>query len=58
MGAFHFVSKVQFFVFEVQKKKKEILFFNTRVYTFVLEGNKLTNKRLLTMISESLISRM
>ena len=57
MGAFHFVSKVQFFVFEVQKKK-EILFFNTRVYTFVLEGNKLTNKRLLTMISESLISRM
>lgn len=22
MGAFHFVSKVQFFVFEVQKKKE------------------------------------
>lgn len=57
MGAFHFVSKVQFFVFEVQKKKRNT-FFNTRVYTFVLEGNKLTNKRLLTMISESLISRM
>lgn len=39
-------------------KKKRNTFFNTRVYTFVLEGNKLTNKRLLTMISESLISRM
>lgn len=55
MAAFHFVSKVQFFIFEIQKK---ILFFYTRVYTFVLEGNKLTNKKLLTMISESLISRM
>ena len=51
MAAFHFVS-------EVQKKKKKYHFFFTRIYTFVLEGNKLTNKRLLTMISESLISRM
>ena len=39
-------------------KKKRNNFFYTRIYTFVLEGNKLTNKRLLTMISESLISRM
>ena len=50
MAAFHFVSEVQ--------KKKRNNFFYTRIYTFVLEGNKLTNKRLLTMISESLISRM
>ena len=46
------------FCFRSTKKKKKYHFFFTRIYTFVLEGNKLTNKRLLTMISESLISRM
>lgn len=49
---FYLVSEIQFF----QNIKKYLLY--TGVYTFILEGNKPTNKRLLTMISESLVSRM
>ena len=50
---FYLVSEIQF----LQNIKKYL--FYTGVYTFILEGNKLPSKRLLTKLSsESLVSRM